>query len=773
MILVRGALCGICLMAALPVGAQNGARPRSGAQSPVRGSSSSATFDINRVDPETFRIIATRLPKGRAPKIDGRMDDAEWQLAAPAGDFIQREPSFGSPSTERTEFKILYDDRKIYFGIWAYDSDPDGIVASELKRDSGLQKGDQIKIIIDTFHDHRNAFAFYTNPLGAFKDSQSVDNGRMVNYDWNAVWQCKTSVDRQGWYAEIAIPLSQLRFQTSLAETVWGLNICRIIIRKHEETYWVPFPREWGAFGASRMASAGHVQGLEGLRSRRRLELVPFAVPQVSRDFDARTPTKTSAKYGLDFRLGLTADVTADLTYKTDFAQVEADQEVVNTTRFSLFFPEKRQFFTESAGIFDFGRAGGVNTQGMDSGGEASAGLLAVFYSRRIGLDEGREVPILGGGKVTGRTGSYTFGLLNIETDESSYRSTTGADVVLPRANYSVMRVKRNVLSQSFVGAVVLNRQGGPGVAFNRTIGFDSGFLLGKTTTVTAMMAKTFSPGKSGRDMAGAVDFAWKNDRYNCGLTYLDVGERFNAEMGYIPRTDIRSLAARVAWTPRPKWRGVRQLTFSGDASYFENHRGQPVTRSQTASFTLERQDGARFQTSLRSDYDMLPYDWTIGPGRTIPLGGYTWETFKTSYSTNQSKRVYGGGSVQLGGYYNGTKRSYSVNLNFLPLKRLLVETNYTHNTIILPGTSAYDTNTVNARVSYPFAANLFLKGFFQYNDERRLASFNVLFWFIYRPGSDLYVVFNQGWNTDLPGPETMPVRNRSLAIKMTYWLSR
>jgi hypothetical protein len=771
---VHHVLCVACLLAPLPASAQTGIKPGRAIQSPVPAGDAGSIVDVRKIDPDTFRAIAARLPKGRAPKIDGRLEDEEWKLAGASGNFIQREPSFGAPSTERTEFKILYDDRKIYFAVWAYDSDPSGITASELKRDSGLQKGDQIKIKIDTFNDHRNSFGFYTNPLGAYKDNYAADNGRLVNYDWNAVWECKTSRDERGWYVEIAIPLSQLRFKSSPAETVWGLNVCRVIIRKQEETYWVPFPREWGAFGFSRVASAGHLLGLEGLRARRQFELVPFVVPQVSRDFDAGTATSGSAKYGFDLRLGLTSNVTADLTYRTDFAQVEADQEVVNTTRFSLFFPEKRQFFTESAGIFDFGRGSGVNTQGQDTSSEsATAGLLGVFYSRRVGLDEGREVPIIGGGKVTGRTGSYTFGLMNVETDRTSYRSTSGAEVDVPRANYSALRVKRNVMSQSFIGGVVLNRQGGARTAFNRTVGVDAGFLLGKATEITGLLAKTFSPDTSGRDLAGALDFSWKNDRFSYGATYLDVGERFNAEMGYIPRTDIRNLSGQAAWTPRPKWRGVRQLTFAAATDYFENHRGQPDTRTETASFSLAQQNGARFATSVTRDYDMLPYNWTIGPGRTIPTGGYTWDTFKASYSTNSSKRLFGGPSIQLGSYYNGSKRSYKLTLNFLPLGELLVETNYTHNTIILPGAPAYDTNTLNLRVSYPFSANLFVKGFFQYNDDRRLASLNFLFWYIYRPGSDLYVVFNEGWNTDLPGPQAFAVKNRSLAIKMTYWLSR
>ena len=766
MVPVRRILWVACLLAATPAGAQSPVAhpPTRQASSPSSGAA--PDFDINAVVPDTFRIIAVRLPEGQAPKIDGRMDDEVWHLAEAAGDFVQREPRFGARITERTEFRILYDEKWIYFGIWAYDSDPDGIIASELKRDAGLKKGDQVKVVIDTFHDHRNNFFLATNPLGARKDSYDVDNGRIVNYEWNGVWECKTSRDRSGWYVEIAIPLSQLRFKASPAETVWGLNVCRIIARKQEEAYWVPYPREWGTFGISRLAGAGHIAGIKGLRDPRRLELTPFALPRITRDASS-SAADASFKYGADARVGLSSEVTADFTYKTDFAQVEADQEVVNTSRFSLFFPEKRPFLAESAGIFDFGRAGGNNTLGGESA-EASPGLLAVFYSRRIGLDEGREVPVLGGGKVTGRAGPYAFGVMDIVTDRR-----TGPDGAVSRANYSVARVKRNVLSQSVVGAVLLGRQGGPGAAYNRTIGVDAGLLLGRATTVTGILAKTFSPDVSGQDLAGALDVAWKTDRFNSGLTYLDVGERFNAEMGYIPRVDTRNLAGRAAWTPRPKWRGVRQLTFQGDVKYYENHRGQPDTRTQKASFRLDRQDSANFQAAVSRDYDFVPYNWAISPGRVVPIGAYTWETISASYSTNSTKRLYASASTDLGGYYGGTKRSYRVTLNALPLVRLLVEGNYTLNHITLPATSSYDTNTVNLRVSYGFSPELFVKGFLQYNDERHLASFNFLLSHQYRPGSDFYVVLNQGWDVDVPAPTWPRARNWSLAVKTTYWLSR
>ncbi len=728
-------------------------------------------IDINAIDPETFRAIAARVPGGRAPVIDGRLDDEAWALAPPQGRFIQREPAFGMPSTERTEFRILYDERRLFFGIWAYDDDPDGVIASEMKRDSGLGKGDAVKIDLDTFHDHRNAFYFSTNPLGARKDANSVENGRTINYDWNAVWQSKTSRDARGWYAEIAIPLSQLRFKGGPGDTVWGLNVCRIILRKHEETYWVPFPREWGTTGFANLSRAGLLTGLHDLMPRRRLEFVPFAAPAAARDYDAGTPTDFQRHFGFDLRLGLTSTLTADVTYKTDFAQVEADQEVVNLSRFSLFFPEKRQFFTESAGVFDYGRTGVGFSGGENDGGP---GLLALFYSRRIGLHDGREVPIVGGGKATGRVGPYTIGMLNIETDRATVAGDAGDALSIDRANYTALRVKRNILAKSSIGAIFLDRQGGAGSSYNRSVGVDTGLAFGDHTTLAAMFAQTLSPLATERDRAGAVDLAYKTDRYNAGGTYLDVGRHFDAEMGFIPRVDIRNVKGTAAWTPRPDWRGVRQLTFGSRLDYYENHDGRVESRTDEGTFEIERQDGSHITTYVDRDYDYLPFDWSFGNG-TIPIGGYTWNTLRLVYSSNSSKRVYGGTEVDLGGYYSGDKQTYSVKLNLVPRDTLLVENTYTQNRIRLPGVARYVTNTLSTRVSYSFTPDLFLKGFVQYNDDRRLATLNVLFWYIYRPGSDLYVVYNNGWETGLPGarPQILRTRSRSLAVKMTWWLSR
>jgi hypothetical protein len=738
------------------------------------------SFDIKTVDPESFRAIAFKITDAQRPDIDGRLTEEVWSLAPAQGNFIQREPRFGAPSTERTEFRILYDDRMLYFGVWVWDSDPSGIMGSEMKRDAGLNKGDQLKITIDTFHDHRNAFYFSTNPLGAYKDANTVENGRTINYDWNAVWDNKTSRDEQGWYVEIAIPLSQLRFKTTIGESTWGLNLCRILFRKNEESYWVPFPREWGPSGFARMSNAGVLQGLNNITSRRRIEFVPFLLPSASRDYLGATEFDTDAKYGGDFKIGLTNDLIADFTYHTDFAQVEADQEVVNLTRFSLFFPEKRQFFTETAGIFDFGKS----VAGL--GGDAAAsdpGLLNLFYSRRIGLVDGQQVPIIGGGRVTGRAGPYAVGVMNISTEEETLASRDIAN-----ANFTVLRLKRNVLRNSNVGVLIANSQNGIS-DYNRAVGLDGAWVLGQHITMTTVLAKTFGSGignqgsgtgdqGSGRSMAGVVDYTWKNDRFVYGGQYLDVGERFNAEMGYIPRLDVRAGNVRGGWTPRPKFGGIRQMTFAASANYYENHAGIVDSKQQAVSAQMQRQDTSNAFVSLTREYDNLAAPFATA-GTTLPIGDYQWTYATLSYGSSRTRRIYGNVSTDLGGYYNGDRQSFRTSLTLQFGKTLLFEPNYTHNRVVLPNRPAYNSNVLNFRVSHSFSPDFYLKGFVQYNDDRKSASFNFLWWYHYKPGSDLYVVYNQGWDIDLPLTsrqaleQSYRVRTRSLAVKMTYWLAR
>jgi hypothetical protein len=734
-------------------------------------------FDVHAIDPETFRAVAVRILPEEAPRIDGRLDEEVWTRGPAFGRFIQREPNFGAPATEPTEFRVLYDDRKIYFGIWLWDSDASGILASEMKRDSGLRRGDQIKIVIDTFHDHRNGFYFSTNPLGALKDANTVENGRTINYDWNVVWENRTSIDERGWYVELAIPFSQLRFRTSPGETTWGLNLCRIVMRKNEESYWVPFPREWMANGFARVSNAGVLTGLRELRARRRLEWLPFVSPRVQKDYTGLGESGAEAGAGFDLKIGVTDDLTADITYNTDFAQVEADQEVVNLTRFSLFFPEKRPFFTESLGIFDYGKSA------SSPGGEAAAsdpGILPLFYSRRVGLDEGQEVPIVGGGKLTGKIGPYSIGLMNITTGEAEVRTASGPKRI-DRANFTAVRVKRNVLAASSIGALLLNREGGL-TGYNRSIGLDAGFMLGPSLTVIGLVARTFSPEsalqrREGSETAAIGDVGYKTDRFNVAAQYADIGGRFNPEMGFVTRTDVRSTKATAAWTPRPGWPRVRQLFLESSLEYYENHAGRVESRVQAFDARLSWQDSSSLRAGVRREYDFLPMPFRTG-GADLEVGGYRWTSYSASYSTNQARRVYGSISAETGGYYSGERQQLRAAINVQAGRTLLVEPNYTRNWITLPGHATHVTNTLNVRVSQSFSPDLFVKGFVQYNDERRTASINLLFWYIYRPGSDLYIVYNEGRETDLPerlgapSPWSRP-RDRSLAVKMTYWLAR
>jgi hypothetical protein len=725
-------------------------------------------IDVNTIDPETFAAMAHRLSQGEKIAIDGRLDEAAWRTAPAQGHFIQREPDLGLPASQQTEFRILYDDKNLYIGIWAFDTEPDRIIASEMKRDSLLRKSDQIKINLDTFHDKRNGFYFSTNPLGALKDANETENGRVINYDWNAVWRNKTSRDDRGWYVEIAVPFSQLRFKGGPGETVWGLNICRILLRRNEDSYWVPFPREWTTSGFARMAHAGKLVGLTDIKPKRRVEFTPFTVPALVRN-DVAATSKSQLGYGFDGRIGLTGSLTADLTFKTDFAQVEADQEVVNLSRFSVFFPEKRQFFTEAAGIFDYGKVG----LGLPAGDASpDGGLLPIFYSRTIGLAEGLEVPIKGGGKITGRIGPYTLGALNIQTDPS----LTATGRTLSGGNYTVFRVKRNILRQSTLGAMFLNRQGGPGSAFNRTAAVDTALLLGRNLVASGMLTRTFSPGSvagGGDGVAGALNLAWRSDHWDMAATYLDIAKDFNAEMGFITRTDIRNPRAQLARIWRPRIKGVRTLRADLNFERYDNHESVQISHGYDASFTWQRPNGANTLVGVSRDFDRLTTNFGTFAGAIRP-GAFDWNTYKASYTSSTTGTKLGGSlALEGGGYYGGRKQTLKAALNIVPSSTLLIEGTYTRNQLQLPGRPRASSNVIGARVSYSFSPDLFVKGFAQMNDERKLSSVNLLLWYIYRPGSDLYIVYNQGWDQNLPELPFLRSRQKSLTIKATWWWSR
>src|SRR5215217_5320424 len=396
-------------------------------------------------------------------KIDGRLDEPAWTETAIAADFRQQEPNEGTPASEKTEVRVLFDEKNLYVGIHAFDSEPARINSRELVRDASFSNDDKVEILLDTYHDRRNAYRFTVNPLGTQQDALITDEGRDINLSWDAPWVSAARIDQTGWIVEIAIPLTTLRFKEGAS--TWGLNFARIVRRKNEENLWTSWQR---SFGLERVSQAGELVGVGEIKRRRLYEIKPYVtggwregVPQIgSPGFD----TGIQGKAGLEVaKIGITPSLTSEFTANPDFGQAEVDTQIVNLTRFSVFFPEKRDFFLENAGIFLFGRA------------EANQ----LFFTRRIGLTEfGAPVPIDYGAKITGKVGRYNVGFLQVQTRSLG---DSASPFHVPRAQFTVARVKRDIFERSTIGVIFVNRQGavsGQGTQYNRGAGIDAEFNL-------------------------------------------------------------------------------------------------------------------------------------------------------------------------------------------------------------------------------------------------------------------------------------------------------
>jgi hypothetical protein len=447
--------------------------------------------------------------------IDGKLGESAWERAPVAKDFIQSEPREGQPSAELTEVRVLYDAENLYFGAHLHDSNASRVVISDLKKDYSGDSGDNFEIVLDTFHDQRNGYIFWTNPAGAKGDSQMINEGRDTNSNWDAVWYVKTSQVDNGWIAEIAIPFKTLKFREDEIQT-WGINFHRNLRSnvRNEDSFWAPLPR---IYGLNRVSLAGTLEGLEGITPGSNIRLKPYITSSYAQN-SVTGVNKKEADVGFDAKYGLTAGLTWDFTYNTDFSQVEADEQQINLTRFSLFFPEKREFFLENSGIFKFG--GGE----ISLGGNRGAGEEVFFFSRNIGLSSKNEaVPILGGTRLSGRAGAYEIGLLNMQQREYNDSKAT---------NFTVGRLKRNILSNSDIGFMVMNKEVNDSPLYNRVFGTDANLRFGQDFTVNAFVAKSSSPGVDSRDMIGRVAFGYEDRTWTLKSAYNDIQENYINEMG-------------------------------------------------------------------------------------------------------------------------------------------------------------------------------------------------------------------------------------------------
>ena len=687
--------------------------------------------------------------------VDGRLDEPDWRRALPVDHFIQKEPEEGRPATEVTEVRVIYDEKNIYFGVFCRDSRPDRIVASEMRRDAELRNDDYFEIILDTYNDHRNAFSFAVNPVGAQRDLLIRDEGANVNREWDGIWTARTQRTEEGWTAEIAVPFRTLRF-SNLENQTWGVNFGRSVARKREESFWTPILRSYGYMGRMKISYFGHLTGLSGLEQGEKLQVVPYVIGGGNKE-EAAAPFRGKADAGLDLKYRLTSNLTADLTVNTDFAQVESDQEQFNLTPYSLFFPEKREFFLEGADIFRFG----------ERFQEHDMPTTLLFFSRSIGLSEdGKEVPVLGGARVTGKAGRYDIGIMDILSGRTSYVNDDGEFVDIGRANAAVVRIKRDIFETSSIGIIGMSRDPLDGGAYNRATGIDFNLAFGPGFRTDGFLARTFSPGLKNKDWAGAVNSSYADDFWDFGLSYTDIGGNFDSELGFVPRTDIRKIKLNTGVGPRPRFLGLRQSFFMNNLTYIEDHTGRLQSRSIFTGVWNSFQDGSQLFLGYGRNFERLDEDFEIKDGIIIPVGGYSFNSFSAMYRSDRSRDVALGGDVQFGEFYSGHLASIGAE-SFLKVSRNFnMELQVSRNRFDLPVPGGrFSTTIAGGRFIYSFTPSLYAKAFLQWNDSEDLFKSNVLVRWIYKPGASIFFIYNETRN--LVGGA--PIEDRTIMLKASF----
>jgi len=692
-------------------------------------------------------------------RIDGVLDEASWATAQVIDRFVQVEPQEGQPASDRTEVRVLYDAGRLYIGVRAFASL--AVSATEMRRDADrLFDEDNFQVILDTFHDSRNGYMFLTTPLGAKLEQQVFDEGEgggrgttaNINRNWDGVWDAAARIDAEGWTAEIEIPFSTVRFVPSDSQ-IWGVNFERHTRRKNESALWSPIPK---AYTLTRVSLAGEMHGLSGVSRGLDLRLKPFMVGGVH---DLRTSETTRATdairdIGLDARYGLTAGLNMDVTINTDFAQVEVDEQQVNLTRFGLFYPEKRDFFLENSNFFTMGTGAAFTTAPVQTD---------LFFSRRIGLsDAGTPIPILGGVRVAGKSGANNIGVLDIQTDDAFGR---------PGENFFVGRYSRDILKRSRVGAIFINKDAVGNAHFNRTMGLDANLAPSPNLQVQSYLAKTETPGKDGKDMAFFGRVAYRDPKWNMYLNYLDVQENFNAEAGFVQRTGIRTTKGHFSPTPRPS---------KGNVKLFEPMYVLTLTTDQTNRL-IGRTHHLMLGTTLRDDtfinvfyqrtLDVLDVPFRIRPDVTIPVGRYEMNEWFFTLNTSPGKRFYSRATVSPVDFYDGSRLSMSLAGGARVSSRFSSEVQYNRNDVKMPWGN-FLVNLSTLRVDYTFSPRMTIRSLTQYNTSSHEVSNNVRFNFIYRPGSDIYIVYNDLSQTGLPA-DIFGKKDRQLVVKATYLLQR
>ena len=680
-----------------------------------------------------------------APEIDGDvLGEAIWDDIVPATGFLQNTPDEGQPASERTEVRIIYTEDTVYFGIVCYVSDPSTIIVSDSRRDSSLNDTDSFQIIIDTYLDKQNGFLFGTNPAGVEYDGQVTNEGQGggrfgggvvrrsgsqqqrgsgggFNVNWDGVWQVSAEISELGWTAEIAIPFRTLRYPSGDVQT-WGLNFQRNIRSRNEQSYWAPLPRQ---FRLHRLSLAGELQGIE-VPPQRNLKLTPYVLGQALRRTD---DTKTTAlgDFGADLKYSVTPSMTLDLTYSTDFAQVEVDDQQVNLDRFNLFFPEKRPFFLENAGLFSVGQPG----------------QLEVFFSRRVGIGEsGGQIPIFGGGRLSGKVGSNTnVGFLNIQTQSVNATGT-------PSNNFTVARVRQDFQNRSNIGAMFVNRGATGNLAgerdYNRSYAVDGRWGIGQTGTVSGFAAQTDTPGLKGDTHAFNMAANYDSERYQLRGGFTEVGPNFNPEVGFYARRGYRRSDASVRTTFRPQ-NPLGILEWYPHASHYTIWNfvtGQQETQYTHLDNGIEWRNGYQVSTGVNLTKEGVLEPFEIFPGVTVPVDTYDHAEAIMRFNTNQGAPISFTFRATVGGFFGGDRVQMGPEVSMRTGQTFNAQLSWSRNDIDLPG-GAFVANLGTVRLNYSFTTRMFLQALVQYNDRADLWSSNIRFAILSDANTGLFIVYN------------------------------
>jgi hypothetical protein len=690
--------------------------------------------------------VATARAVTVAPRVDGRLDDAAWTTAPPITGFKQREPQEGGEPTEGTVVRVVYDQSTLYIAATLTDSDPAGIRASELRRDNTLESDDTFSVLLDSYHDHRNGFVFRINPRGTRYDALIRNEARFYYADWDEQWTAAATLTETGWSAEIAIPFKTLRF-TSAPQQVWGVNFERVIKRKNELAYWAGWGRD---YVFQTVSQAGHLNGLRDIKQAERIRFRPYVVAGAER-FDAVASPRGVERLGEvgidDLKVAVTSTLTADLAVNPDFAQTEVDAQQVNLTRFSLFFPEKRQFFIEGAeslrmgvGLLHFGPP-----------------PLELFYSRNIGLSAaGTPIPVHVGGKVTGKVSGFDVGALNVQTGA---QGTAGGD------NFTVARVRKEVLGRSYVGALATNRDGD---ARNTLLGADARFTFFDNLNVMGLVARVEDTRVATNQWATQAGAEWRDDFVEAGVNYIDIDPQFNPGIGFV-RIRERLIGVRGSLKPRPRrWR-VRQFEITPSTVWYHDDARVLRSREGTMQLATAFETGDRIELSYRNSYERVVRAFPIGPGVSLPPDVYDWNTGIVTVRTYNGRKISGSATLNVGSFYNGDKRTLTLLGDVRPGRLMSFNPSYEINDVDLRQGS-FRTHLVGVRTNVSFSTNLLASAYVQYNSAGQLAATQVRFNYIFRTIDNLYVVFNDTHYTEgvFNGRS-----NRSLVTKVTYSVHR